>query len=409
MSEDKKVKRLVSEIFNESIEKEIVAKIQERINSIDLSKLIEDKISSKLNEVLGQVTKLAKDTCEEQIPIVVDDKVFSEEFHNFVEKHVQSYVESEIKKKNLDSLILTKVYDAFRDQKNNGLFIDNSISYKSINFDGFQISANAINGGEFKEFNSAGIQDSAKECQVTITDDTTIIENTLTASEIVVIDKLTVGKNLEIQGNVTFSETVMNELTNYTMDSLFNKRQDELSQKIIGSVGSMKFDAKNLSVNGENVLEDGKLANSITESNLQKLGQLKNLNVSGESLIADSLYITKGRIGINTTQPSAALSVWDQEVEMIHKKISKNTGFIGTERNVNLVLGCNNKNNITMGVDGSVSVDDLNISTIKLSVSSKEPTYIGKVGDIVLNSKPNENTPTGWQCFGGTRWKHFNW
>jgi hypothetical protein len=142
-------------------------------------------------------------------------------------------------------------------------------------------------------------------------------------------------------------------------------------------------------------------------SNLQTLGELKELRVSGESLLAQTLYVTPKRVGVNTIEPSAALSIWDDEIEIITKKKSKDIGLFGTPRHQKLVLTSNNKDNIILNEDGSVQINNLKIGAVMFSTSNNPPNYVSERCHIVWNTNPNLGGPLGWICLGGANWANF--
>jgi hypothetical protein len=134
--------------------------------------------------------------------------------------------------------------------------------------------------------------------------------------------------------------------------------------------------------------------------------QLKELEVSGEALLSDVLYTTPGnkRVGINTMEPSDALTVWDQETEVVIGKHASQEGYIGTRRRQNLNIGANNKVGITVRSDGTVSMDKLELLGRTIGSSKTIPGHAAKKGDIVLNDNPTVGDYVGWVCLDGIRW-----
>jgi hypothetical protein len=167
------------------------------------------------------------------------------------------------------------------------------------------------------------------------------------------------------------------------------------------------LDLNKITLNGTDIVDGNTLSNSILNSNLQKVGQLKELQVSGETLLSGSLYTTVQRVGVNTIEPAQALSIWDQEVEIGIGKQSNNTGVIGTPRSQTLILSTNGKNNITLTPDGAASVTQLNIGTVSITSSDMPPGDDRPKGTIVFNSSPNLGGPLGWVSLGDARWANF--
>jgi hypothetical protein len=112
-------------------------------------------------------------------------------------------------------------------------------------------------------------------------------------------------------------------------------------------------------------------------------------------------------VGINTIEPSAALSVWDDEVEITVKKKSKDTGVLGTPRSQKLILSSNGKDNVILSDDGSTQIDHLKIGAIKFTTSGTPPNFTSDRCHIVWNTNPNPGGPMGWVCLGGANWANF--
>jgi hypothetical protein len=149
------------------------------------------------------------------------------------------------------------------------------------------------------------------------------------------------------------------------------------------------------------------LGSGVLNSNLQKVGQLKELQVAGETWLADTLYISSKRVGVNTIEPNQALSVWDQEVEIGAGKLTNNTAVLGTPRNQTMVLSSNGKNNLSLTPDGAVALTTLLLSTQAITSSSAPPTNDQPRGTIVFNANPTLGGPIGWVSLGDARWGNF--
>jgi hypothetical protein len=67
----------------------------------------------------------------------------------------------------------------------------------------------------------------------------------------------------------------------------------------------------------------------------------------------------------------------------------------------------NGKDNIILETDGSVSVKQLQIGSMKFSESSSPPNYSSNRGHVVWNNNPNIGGPLGWICLGEARWANF--
>jgi hypothetical protein len=105
--------------------------------------------------------------------------------------------------------------------------------------------------------------------------------------------------------------------------------------------------------------------------------------------------------------PSDALTVWDQECEVVIGKHASQESYIGTRRRQNLNIGANNKVGITVRNDGTVILNKLELQGKVISSSDSIPGHAAKRGDIVLNTKPSVGGYIGWVCLDGLRWAGF--
>lgn len=293
-----------------------------------------------------------------------------------------------------------------KDQLQEVAFDKGSIDPGSLNMEGFKWSGNNIHGGIITEFSSTGIDDRATNIAVTILDDVTVVENNLLTKD------LTVQGNIAINGtldrNSGFYQELVDTVSTNTVNKLDKTLFDGFSNTIFNTIKNNGIDVDKVTINGNEIVNKDTLGGFITKSRLREVGQLTELQVQGETFLSESLYTGKGRVGVNTIEPGAALSVWDQEVEVHVSKKSSETAFVGTPRSQSVVLGANNKNNITLNTDGSASVNDLRIGqTMKFTEGDRAPNYTSTKGHVVWNSNPSVGGPLGWICIGGPNWANF--
>ena len=200
---------------------------------------------------------------------------------------------------------------------------------------------------------------------------------------------------------------IVNAATNNVRTSLNQVIFQSYADMVFEQIKEKGLDLAQLSLNGQDIVVGNALSNLITQSNLQKVGQLQELQVTGETLLSQTLYTTSRRVGINTIEPAQALSIWDQEVEIGFGKLSNNTGIIGSSRNQSLVVGTNNKNNITLTPDGGVTVNQLTLGFITMSSASSPPNVDSPKGTVVFNSNPSLGGPLGWVSLGNATWANF--
>ena len=314
----------------------------------------------------------------------------------FVTETVEAQVNKELAKFNVQQTVQQQAQATVTDLLTKLDIPDKGIKNSSIDWDGFSFSTDMVKGN-FTNITSTGFTDNAENIELTIDERGVVVHNNLTTNHVgainVEVEHLTVTDNAEFN-NATFKGDV-NIIGKLTADSL-------------GSLQEQLNDKQSYTINGKTVLSENTLGPSIIESNLRRIGNLKELQVEGEVLLGDSLYVSPtGRVGINTDEPTHALTLWDQEVCLTVGKLQKDTAVIGTERNQDIVLKSGTNNNATLKADGTTVIEKpvLNGKTFTTSVMS--PGYAGQLGDICWNSNPQQGQPIGWVCIGGPQWCNF--
>lgn len=276
----------------------------------------------------------------------------------------------------------------------------NFINYQTINFDGFKISADQISKGTIKKFTSSGIQDAAENIQLTLVDQTVVVENNLVARKAEIHETLYANvatvESLSIRSQISFGEPVNKQIVSMIRDQVTN----EISSRKIDIVNSAIYN------NDKPILTENTLGSSIVYSNLRKLGRLNELTVSGVSQFNDTLLVTDtGKIGINTQDPEGALTVWDDDSELTIRRYKKKTTYLGTMRDCDLVLGTKGEPKLEVKQDGTIRFQYLDLNGLRISVEDQIPTRPGTQGEIVFIKNSNANEPWGYRCLGGNIWQ----
>ncbi len=270
-----------------------------------------------------------------------------------------------------------------------------------------QICADNIQPGIIKNFESTGIQDNATDCIVTVLNEATVIENKLVARGLEVIGTTVLKGDIVLQGELTTDTASFRRLVDYSKAAVLNNIGPELfntfQQTLFERVRAEGIDLNKLKLNGQEIIKGNILSATITESNLETVGALKELQVTGESLLTNTLYTGNRRVGINTIEPSATLTIWDEDVEINMGKHSAGTAKISSRQN--LVLG--SKGQLKLDIDGNVSVKAIQIGNIELTSSANPPREAKPKGLIVLNENPSLGGPLGWISLGEGRWGNF--
>ena len=416
-------------------------------------------INNQLQPVIDSMIENLKASIEDDIRQKISDevlkKIANSQIHQEVEKLVKKHLEDRVSKfdfvnasheqltaivaaltdrinstmvaeanKQINSFItqklaaidLTDLIGGFVNNKINSMLTDTafppqSISHRSINFTGLSLSGDHIKGGIIDQFGSAGIEDRATHVQMTLMDHATAFEGPLWAPEAKIMGNLTVNGLISINGDIDTTaegyERFVKRTGTALVESLDNELFDKFSTIIFNKIKEEGLDLDKITQAGKEVVKGNQIGYHVVDSNLQRVGMLRDLQTQGEALLCQTLYATDGRVGVNTLEPSAVLSVWDEEVEITVAKRTKDTGYISTPRFQSLILGANGKENITLTPDGNVSVDKISIKNISMSSAPSIPNYEGTKGQIIWNENPGPGSAIGWVCLGGHFWAKF--
>jgi len=311
---------------------------------------------------------------------------------------VEKQVSATVKQIPLQSLFQNLFATALTGEQFN--FPDNSIPGAAIKQTDLSISGNQITGGIITNFGSTGIDDKATACQLTVMDDVTVVENNLLTKDLTVKGTTTIEGDLNVTGTMPKDSALY---VSIVADATENVRSG-LNQAVFSGFSDLVFkqikengiDLARITVNGQELVNGPNLSNGVINSNLQKVGTLKELQVAGETLLGQTLYVSNKRVGVNTLEPTQALTVWDQEVEIGFGKLQENTAILGTPRNQPLIVSANGKKNLTLNIDGSIAVNRVSIGSVTLDSSDTPPSNDQPIGTIVFNSNPSLGGPLGW-------------
>jgi hypothetical protein len=265
-----------------------------------------------------------------------------------------------------------------------------------------------------KKFSSTGITDQATSLQLTVMDGVVVVENE-TVTHDLTVERNTILKgdvlikgNLGVQGKINTDNETWQELSTHVGNVTYDRIKNDFAQELIKTVidtAKQGIDIDSITVDGSPLLSGDTLSQSVTKSSLKQVGTLNTLNVNGLVNLRDTVYVVNNRIGINTEDPDSALSVWDEEVNVNAGKFGKNTGFIGTGRKQNLVLGTNRQNHVEIDADGLTTIQRLRVGRNNISWGTEVPNYSGTKGDIVFNLNAGPDTPFAWSCLVAFRWQ----
>jgi len=238
-----------------------------------------------------------------------------------------------------------------------------------------------------------GIEDKSEHIELTVLDGAVVTES-----------DLVVGGKLSIQGSIDTETPVWESIFSSISDQVFENFEKNLKKDLLNEV--LKT-AKKSGIAFEQVLVEGSklIENNTLNSTVKKLGTLDELSVRGEAEFNNTAYVLNKRLGINTTEPTMALGIWDEECEISIGKLSERTAFIGSTRKQGLQIGVNSKGSITIKDDGLVVINKLQLGKNRVSYNTEVPGYSGSKGDIVFNTNiSKKNNVFAWMCIGGFNW-----
>jgi hypothetical protein len=259
-----------------------------------------------------------------------------------------------------------------------------------------------------EKFSSTGIDDQATACQLTVMDETVVVENRLTARDINIVN-VAVMQDLVVKGSVNIDNPSWNQLADGIADRTLARLSQEWRETLVSQVADeihtkgINFDQ--ITMAGQPVIQGTTLTRHVTDSSLQTVGTLKNLQVQGETHLNNTVSVLNRRLGVNTQSPEMALSIWDEEVSVVIGKHKAKQAYIGTSRDSSVVIGVNRVPHIEIDIDGLTTVKKLRVGLHKISHDTQVPGWSGTRGDIVFNANPGPDRVFAWVCLGAHRWQ----
>lgn len=382
------VKRIATTEIESIVERIITQRLNERIAEFNIESKTKQQLDQTLTQISGQLSSSLATVANEQISKEVAKKVTQIDFNTIVGGMVEGKI---------NSLVQT------------GAFGKNSINHTSIDFSGFSLTGDIVKGGIIENFGSTGIDDRSTQVQMTLMDQAVAFEKAIWTPSAIIKGPLTVEGDLVIKGDIPSDCPVINKLVSLSVDKIRGDQDllqihSDVLQKSIADAG---LDLNRITQNGKDIVNGNQLGYQITDSNLQRVGLLRDLQTQGEAVLCDTLYVTTRRVGVNTIDPSSTFVVWDEEVEMVMAKRGQDTGYFGTSRHQRIILGADNKDNIILDPDGSVEIENLRVGNVPMSSATAIPNYGAITGTLVWNESPAPGGPVGWVCLGETRWAKF--
>lgn len=192
-------------------------------------------------------------------------------------------------------------------------------------------------------------------------------------------------------------------------------------------------DNKAYHINSISVLSAQELGRTVTKSSLREVGRLRGLIVDGSLSVNQFLYFDgdSDRLGIGTEEPNAALSVAEDDVEVMIGTTDSSKGYIGTFASNDFEIHTDNTMRISVSAGGDIKLGNPNSTPVKVNINGKlsigvnnadpevdlhvkgsvkfnnklqaygsEPPRGGNynIGDIIWNENPRIKSYVGWVC-----------
>lgn len=398
-----------------SIESELRDKLSEeiikKITNAEINSIIEESVAKQISSQVDKFDFI--NASQEQLTLKVAK--ITDQINNTLaveaNRQITSFVTQRLAQVDLNSLISSLIGNKLTNMLDSRNFPPQSIPQTAIDFNGLILIGDHIKGGIIQQFGSTGIEDRASGVQMTLMDHATAFEGPVWAPELKVKGDIVVAGKLTITGEIDDTTPAFDKFINSASLAVKTKLDAELFASygdiIFNRIRTEGLELDRITQGGKEIIKGNQLGYHIVDTNIQRVGMLKDLQTQGEAYLSSTLYTTKGRVGINTMDPSAVLSVWDEEVEINIGKRGQDTGVINTPRYQTLILGANSKNNLILNPDGTVEVDSITIGTVLMTSAVTIPNYSGITGQIVWNQAPAPGSAIGWVCLGATRWAKF--
>ena len=275
-------------------------------------------------------------------------------------------------------------------------FPEASIPHASINWKDVKISADMLDGGIIKQFNSTGIQDDATSCQLTIVDGMVVIEGSVISRKVkaddaefkaVTVDNITINR-------ANLGDGIRNDVRRLADERIasHDKNDIDLTDRKI-----MRGDVL--------LLDETTLGPSVINSNIRRIGTLQDLRVMGDAKFSETMLVSdQGRIGINTEEPAGAVTVWDEDAELTITKNRKRNMFLGSTRNSTISLGIANEERLSINEKEVDISGPIRVMGVKFSVSDTVPDRQGEPQEIVMVRTAAKGQPMLYICMGGSAW-----
>lgn len=395
--------------LNARVDQMVQAALQERLDAFDYEKKLNWLASAKLDNLIAGM-EVDQTRVQTRLDEVADQVVngFEAETKRLATEHVKHKLYNDI---DVNHVVREIVVTEISKKLATFAFPRGSIPGQAIDARSLEITGDNIKGGIIKNFGSNGIDDKSTNVQMTLLDAGVVIENKIISLGLEVKGQTVIEGDLHIKGDVPmdgpFFQRIIDNTVKATQASLGADLFEGFSNTVFERIRENGIDLNKVTFDGNELITGNKLSYGITDTNITRLGMVRDLQTAGEALLSQTLYTSNKRVGINTLEPAHALSIWDEEVEVGLSKRERDVAWFGTPREQSFVLSANRKDNLVLNKDGSVTIDKLFIGQVELGTSGGTPKDAAPKGSIRFNSDPKSGGPAGWVSLGGGAWSRF--
>jgi hypothetical protein len=413
------IERLVRSQIEQSVNQQVIAAVEssEWLESLEqrILEYVQARVIAKFSnaQALPEIEQTVKSSVQELFRLGnvpgIDQYVDQKRIRQVMDTAIEQMIESSMQTLTTDPAWLKKIEQQVNQIMTDRVVCDlGQIDLTPIIQQRIDVNMERFQQQILAKFASTGIDDQATVCQLTVMDDTVVIENQLIAKDINIVNAA-VMKDLVVTGSVNIDNSSWIQLaqgiSDQTLERLNESWRDTLVAQVADRIkqGGIEFDS--ITVGGEPLIQDHVLSRTITDSSLQKVGILRDLQVKGEAHLNDTVSVMNRRMGVNTQTPEMALSVWDEEVSIIIGKHKAKQAYIGTSRDSAVAIGVNRVPHIEIDTDGLTTVKKLRVGMHKISHDVQVPGWSGTRGDLVFNASPGPDRVFAWVCLGAHRWQ----
>jgi len=387
-------------MINLDLEKHITQQIEQTVKTYLSSEELHSKMMEQVDNSIGKIIDSVANRIYSEIvnrTQIADHikTIVNLEASNAIQKESRDIVRSELSKTPVKQVIENAINHNVDLAVKTLTFPEKSIQPEVINWRNGILNGSYIRGGIIQNFSSTGIEDKSKNVQLTILDDHVVAEGQFTAMNITAADTVT-AQNLVLTGSLEIGTEIIDH---GPFSQLIQMHSSMMIEQALEPYS-------NLLKNGQLLITENSLANTVATSNLRKVGNLQDLTVLGDAQFSETLFVSaKGRVGINTSDIKGALTIRDDDAEIIFTKSGRRTMFVGSTRDINLEIGTNNNAQINLKENLVDFTNPIRIMGVKFSAVPNIPDYLGEPNEIVMVTTATENQPLFYICKGNNRWQ----